>query len=155
MVNVGIGPGDDVEAWCTRCKMNLNHRVIAMVGREIKRVHCLTCGGDHKYYPPKYPKSRDKEKQTVRVSSREREAKKPVERSAARALSEWNTVMSEMPPDTVPRPYRISDSYGSADFIEHPVFGTGRVLDILGSQRMEVIFREGRKVLICNTNRKE
>ncbi len=20
-----VGPGDDVEAWCTRCKMNLNH----------------------------------------------------------------------------------------------------------------------------------
>jgi hypothetical protein len=72
------------------------------------------------------------------------------DKSASRASSEWNTVMKEMPPEVSPRPYRISDSYGDAEFIEHPVFGTGRVLQVLGSQRIQVIFRDGRKVLVCN-----
>lgn len=150
-----IGPGDDVEAWCTRCRMNLNHRIIAVVGRSIQRVHCLTCGGDHKYYPPKYEKSADGEKRTVRVSasSGEKGRKTGSIRAADKALGEWTTFMKDMPPETIPRTYRISESYGPSEFIEHPKFGTGRVVDILGSERIEVVFKDGRKVLVCNRGR--
>ncbi len=146
------GPGDDVEAWCTRCKMNLNHRVIAVVGSNIQRVHCLTCGGDHKYYPPKGQKAEKAEK--VRVKSArtvsEKTPKSSEKISPARAASEWSTVMRDMPPDAVPRTYMVTESYRPKEFVEHPVFGTGRVLDIVGAERMQVIFKDGRKVLICN-----
>ncbi len=151
MVSVAVGPGDDVEAWCTRCRMNLNHRVIAMVGSEIKRVHCLTCGGDHKYYPPKYEGSRTSSVRSAKAPKTARPVKAK-ENSAARAASEWRTVMSEMPADCIPRAYRVAESYRSSEFIEHPVLGTGRVTDILGAQRIEVIFEDGRKILICNRN---
>jgi len=149
MVSVAIGPGDDVEAWCTRCRMNLNHRVIAMVGSEIKRVHCLTCGGDHKYYPPKYEGSSTRRTKTAKAPGAARTVKSR-ENAAARAESEWNTIMGEMPSDCAPRLYRVSESYQSSEFIEHPVLGKGRVTDILGAQRIEVIFRDGRKILVCN-----
>ncbi len=147
-----IGPGEDVEAWCTRCRMNLNHRVIAVVGRSIQRVHCLTCGGDHKYYPPKYEKGAEKEKRTVRVSSSAGEkGRKPTSlRAADKALGEWTTFMKDMPEGLVPRAYKITDSYRASEFIEHPTFGTGRVVDILGAERIEVAFKDGRKVLVCN-----
>lgn len=146
------GPGDDVEAWCTRCKMNLNHRVIAVVGNNIQRVHCLTCGGDHKYYPPKGQKPEKTEKVRVKsartVSEKAPRASEKI--SPARAASEWSTVMKEMPPETVPTPYRITQSYNPKEFIEHPTLGTGMVLDIVGAERMQVIFKDGRKILICN-----
>ena len=58
--------------------------------------------------------------------------------------------MREMSETTIPRPYQVSASYQSGEFIMHPVFGAGRVLDVLGSERIQVIFKEGRKVLICN-----
>lgn len=151
-----IGPGEDVEAWCTRCRMNLNHRVIAVVGRSIQRVHCLTCGGDHKYYPPKYEKGAEKGKRTVRVSSSstgEKGRKAVGIRAADKALGEWTTFMNEMPPGTVPRAYRITEVYGLSEFIEHPTLGTGRVVDILGQEKIEVIFKDGRKVLVCNRSR--
>ena len=60
MASVLVGPGDDVEAWCTRCRMNLNHRVIAVVGNNIQRVVCLTCGSQHKFYPPKNQEPEEK-----------------------------------------------------------------------------------------------
>lgn len=144
-----ISPGEDVEAWCTRCRMNLNHRVIAVVGNEIHKVHCLTCGGDHRYYPPKHAKPEGKEKRTIRVGGLDK-TRKSVDRSAERAISEWNTIMKDRQPDVIPRPYRIADSYRTGELIEHPTLGTGRVMDVLGSQRIQVIFREGRKVLVCN-----
>lgn len=149
MVGFSVGPGDDVEAWCTRCRMNLNHRVIAVVGNSIQRVHCLTCGGDHKYHPPKYDKTESREKRAVRIPSAEK-AKRTVGRGASNALGEWTTIMKDMAPDAIPRTYRVTESYEALEFIEHPVFGTGRVLAIVGSERMQAIFKDGRKILVCN-----
>lgn len=144
-----IGPGDDVEAWCTRCRMTLNHRVIAVVGKVIQRAQCLTCGGDHKYYPPRGWNDTDSEKQSKKGSGTEK-ARKPAVKSAGRAESEWATFMKEMNPETIARPYKVSDSFVSGEYIEHPVFGTGRVIDIVGAEKIQVIFKEGRKVLLFN-----
>ena len=145
-----IGPGDDVEAWCTRCRMNLNHRIIAVVGSNIQRVHCLTCGGDHKYYPPKGSQTDETDRAHVKIARSAEKSAAAVRTSAARAAGEWQTIMREMSPDSAPRTYRITESFVPSEFIEHPVFGIGRVLDIVGAERMQVIFKDGRKVLVCN-----
>jgi len=146
-----IGPGDDVEAWCTRCRMDLEHRVIAVVGRDIKRVHCLTCGSDHKYYPPRGSgASTEKAPRAVKTASDVKALKTSGERAATRARGEWTTFMNQMPPESVPRLYNITESYAAAEYIEHPLFGKGRVVDVVGSDKIEVAFEEGRKVLLCN-----
>ena len=156
MIAGHVGPGEDVEAWCTRCRMNLNHRVIAVVRGAIQRVHCLTCGGDHKYYPPKSGQAPETERKRTATStpaalpSKER---KSTDRSLAKAYSEWVTFMKDMSPGTDARPYRISESYKASEYIEHPEFGTGRVVDVLGAQRIEVIFKDGRKVMVCNRSK--
>ena len=61
--------------------------------------------------------------------------------------------MKEMEPEMRPRLYRVSESYARAEYIEHPTFGIGRVLDIVGVEKVEVIFKEGRKILICNKSK--
>ena len=152
MTKRSIGPGDDVEAWCTRCRMNLNHRVIAVVGQEIQRVHCLTCGGDHNYHPTKGEDSPRSEARTIKVSSGSAtpRPRKSGDKGASKAFGEWSTFMRDMPEGTVPRPYSIAESYAVAEYIEHRDFGTGRVVSILGAERIEVIFKDGRKVMVCN-----
>lgn len=89
-------------------------------------------------------------KPVAEKSPRADKSRKPLEKSPARAASEWNTVMRELPEGEDVRPYKVSESYKSGEFVTHPVFGTGRVLDVVGSERIQVIFRDGRKVLICN-----
>jgi hypothetical protein len=145
-----IGPGDDVEAWCTRCRMNLNHRIIAIVGDNIQRVQCLTCNGDHKYYPPKGQKT-ETGKRIVRVASSEKLRKPaPTRPTPEKALSEWNSFMRDLPNDGVPRRYNIFETYSAGEYIEHPTFGMGRVLEIMGAERIQVVFKDGRKVLVFN-----
>src|SRR5437588_9021934 len=41
--------GGDVDAFCTRCKMELGHTILAMVGSRPARVRCNTCQGEHNY----------------------------------------------------------------------------------------------------------
>ncbi len=41
--------GGEVDSWCTKCKLFLNHRIIAMVGPKPARVECSTCSSHHNY----------------------------------------------------------------------------------------------------------
>ena len=45
--------GVEVDAYCTRCKMDLTHKIIAVVGNKPVKVECRTCYGTHNYRPPK------------------------------------------------------------------------------------------------------
>jgi len=146
-----LGPGDDVEAWCTRCRMNLNHRIIAVVGTDVRTVHCLTCGGDHRFHPPKYEKKSHPQISRV-VSIEAGKTHKIAEKAACKAAGEWRTFMKEMPPGTILHAYKVSGSFQVNEYIDHPFFGAGRVIDIVGVDKIQVVFRDGRKTLICNKN---
>src|SRR4051794_25166782 len=41
--------GGEVDSWCTKGKLVLNHRVIAMVQGTPVRVECSTCGSHHNF----------------------------------------------------------------------------------------------------------
>ena len=47
MASLSVGPGDDIDAWCGKCLMVLSHRIIAVVGNQVKKVECLTCHAIH------------------------------------------------------------------------------------------------------------
>jgi hypothetical protein len=128
--------------------MDLNHVIIAVVGSDIKKVKCLTCGGEHKYHPQKTGRTASKSAEKKRATARGPAAGKP--RSKKSAEGEWNTFMKELDEAQSPRTYRINEEFSEGEFLEHKSFGVGKVLNIIGSERMEVVFREGRKVLLCN-----
>ena len=46
--------GSEIDAWCTKCRMDLGHRIVAMVKDQPKRVVCQTCGSQHNYRAPKH-----------------------------------------------------------------------------------------------------
>ena len=45
--------GGEIDAYCTKCKLDLGHRIIAMVGDAVKKVECKTCNSHHLYRRPK------------------------------------------------------------------------------------------------------
>src|SRR5262245_59704042 len=53
MTTKPIKPGTEVDSWCTKCRMDLLHRIIAVHNGRIMRVECRTCGGHHNYRRPK------------------------------------------------------------------------------------------------------
>jgi len=144
-----LGPGDDIDAWCTRCRMNLNHRIVAMVGSTVKTVQCLTCNGTHKFHLPRdqdVPDNDEYEAQTPKSTP----MMKAAEKAAAKNANEWATFMKTMHPDAVPREYDMHENYSYEDYVNHPLFGTGKVIDVMGRDKVQVVFKEGRKILVCN-----
>jgi len=41
--------GREIDAWCTRCRLELDHVITAMDGIEVVQVRCKTCSSVHRY----------------------------------------------------------------------------------------------------------
>jgi len=41
--------GDDIDDYCSRCKLSTNHSVVSMLEEEVKKVRCRTCNNEHNY----------------------------------------------------------------------------------------------------------
>lgn len=51
--------GDVIDDYCTRCRLIMNHSVVAIVEGEVKKVRCTTCLTEHPYRKCKGGKKKD------------------------------------------------------------------------------------------------
>ncbi len=50
--------GDDIDDYCARCRLIMNHGVVGMVGDAVKKVRCQTCKFEHDYRRGQLPSRR-------------------------------------------------------------------------------------------------
>jgi hypothetical protein len=41
--------GDDIDDYCSRCQRTTDHSIVVMMGDEVGKTRCRTCGSEHKY----------------------------------------------------------------------------------------------------------
>lgn len=128
-------------SYCTSCKMDLNHIVVAMKGDKIAKVQCLTCKKEHLYRAPK-----GASEPTTPKASR---SKKAADDSAGHhpIELEWEKLMASHK-DIPAKAYNTKGQFLLGDRISHPVFGDGIVGKLIYPNKLEVIFRSDVKVLI-------
>ncbi len=146
--------GGEVDSYCTKCKLVLNHRIIAMVGPRPVKVECSTCSSHHNYRPAapgdaatKAPRgsagglvvtrsttprsSRGPTKAEQVVLDRERMWEKAI---AGKAMSDF-------------RVYRVSLTFREGDLIRHTKFGDGIVTRIIDNAKIEILFKDEARTL--------
>ncbi|MCC6807873.1 MAG: hypothetical protein IT381_10650 [Deltaproteobacteria bacterium] len=128
--------GKDVDDFCTKCKMLLNHVVVAKVGETIKRVKCLTCNTEHAYRGEK-PKA----------ETTTRKAAKPS--AATVKASDYDTLMKGRDLSRAKK-YKPAVVFEKNDVIDHPKFGMGLVLGDKDGSKIDVAFSDGVKTLVHN-----
>lgn len=135
-----IAAGSDVEAYCTKCKLVLEHTVVSMdaKGEKPKRVQCNTCEGEHNYRAtkPGAKKTAKKEKTTRRTTTK-------------RSRQSWEDVMKEAA-DKPHKQYSLSGSFDEGDWIEHSTFGLGCVQTFVPPNKITVRFADSTRLLVCN-----
>lgn len=131
--------GGEVDAFCTRCKMDLAHTILAMVGTKIVRVRCNTCGGDHAFRGA--PGTTDK---PPRASS-SRAASSKAERPEKVVIS-FEEQLAGKDIANAPK-YSPKDAYKVDQVIQHPTFGLGLVTAVRGD-KMDVAFKAETKTLV-------
>jgi hypothetical protein len=151
MTTKELSAGDIIEARCTKCREVLNHRIVAMVDGKVMRVECNTCNGVHNYHAPpvaKVPKAPKKAavSKPRATSTAPRVSKKDpteVERE------EWASLQPTFDPEKA-LPYDMNGRFLTKRLVLHPMFGLGIVKTVTVPNKMQVLFKEGIKLLRCN-----
>jgi hypothetical protein len=137
---------EEIVAYCTTCKMDLTHVIEAVDRGRIIRVHCKTCKRQHAYKPPK-----GFNEPTVQGPTPKRS---PAKRKTSKDLPvEWENWM-EKNKEQPSKPYSLQGIFEEGDKIDHPKFGAGWVKRRFGENKMEVLFQEEMKILVCGSLKK-
>jgi len=133
----GLRVGGDIDAFCTRCKMNLGHTILAMIGGRPVRVRCNTCQGEHNYRGSSAPEARKGGWEPREV--RERKESRP-------SVTSWEALLAGKDLSRA-RKYSVKEKYGPEDVIQHPSFGIGLVQEVRGD-KIQVAFKADVKTLV-------
>lgn len=131
--------GTETLSYCTSCKMDLNHIVVAMKGDRIAKVQCLTCKKEHLFRAPKGVTEPPKAKKT-------RKSKDTSQSDATHIEAEWTKLMAVN--KVVAKKYTMKTAYLLGEKIAHPKFGEGVISKLIYPNKLEVVFRTDIKVLV-------
>lgn len=127
-----ITTGGDIAAYCTKCRLVLDHVVVAMVGGTVAKVKCNTCGSTHRLRDGSFTSA-------GRVKKKDLSPKVLV---PAEAL--WEAALrSARGPE---QHYDMTCSYRAGDVIIHSVFGRG-ILQKVFPGKCSVLFRDKERLL--------
>jgi hypothetical protein len=144
--------GGEVDSWCTKCRLFLNHRIIAMVGSKPARVECSTCNSHHNYRgaaPGEKPETSAKSNaKRVGVSPGVPRTRGPTKAEQERISREqsWEKAVSGKSPSAF-KPYRVSGTFQYGELIRHPKFGDGVVTRIADAHKVEILFKDESRTL--------
>ncbi len=146
--------GGEVDAWCTKCKLVLNHRIIAMVATKPVRVECSTCSSHHNFRghaPGDKPAAGGSASSgTRRVTggagpASARGPTKAVQAALDRERS-WERAVSGHTVGEF-KPYRVSGMFTEGELIRHSKFGDGIVTRIIDTKKIEILFKDDTRTL--------
>lgn len=138
--------GSEIDSYCTKCRLVLNHRIIAMVGTRPVRVECSTCGSHHNYRP-RAPGERATASGTGRTRSAGSAAKPTrAEKSRADYEREWEQAVSGKSPSDFKK-YTIDATFEAGDLVAHKKFGDGVVTSVVDESKVEIMFRDELRTL--------
>jgi hypothetical protein len=128
--------GQNINSYCGKCKLNLDHTIMAMDGEAISKVRCKSCGGSHKFRSPL-------DAQKVRKPR----AKKGAGEIATAEII-WAAGLAEAKGKE--RDYSMAAKYRVGDVVNHQTFGKGVVVKLYAN-KCDMLFKD-RERLMASTN---
>ena len=130
--------GGDIDSWCTKCKLELGHTIIAIVDNVPKKVKCNTCNAQHNFRTKPVKGSRTTSKSPTRKT-----------RSKEKTYEEYISRLSGGDPANS-RKYNTKGNFEQDEIIDHLSFGIGIVLSVIQSNKIKILFKDGPRLLIQN-----
>ncbi len=121
--------GENIASYCTRCKLVIDHAIVAMDGESIAKVKCKTCGSAHKYR-----------------SAADVKPARTRKRADAGKTAEmlWEACLSEAKGKV--RAYDMAGKYRVGDIVVHNTFGKG-VVRKLYYNKCNVLFKDKERLM--------
>jgi hypothetical protein len=129
--------GSDVEAYCPKCKADTTHVVISKYEDEIRRVQCNPCGDVHSFRKPR--------------GETEDDVPEPVAAKKRALLKKpgWEDFFARKKAEDA-KPYEFREAYRENVMVNHPKFGVGFVSEVVSDSKVEITFKDARRILVHN-----
>ncbi len=128
--------------YCPRCKRETDNVITGFIGQKIRRVRCEVCKTESNYHRILTMKKRME-------GGSDSDTSESTESILQQNYRMWEDLMLGRDPETA-RQYNIKDKYFENDLINHPVFGVGVVKVVKEDYKIEVVFKNGIKILAHN-----
>lgn len=125
-----VSAGENIASYCTKCKLILDHIIVAVDGEEIAKVKCMTCGSAHKY-------------RSAAVVAKPRSPRKKEDAAKAGEVL-WESCIAEAKGKE--RTYDMGGKYRIGDIVLHHVFGKG-VVRKLYLNKCDVLFKDKERLM--------
>ena len=138
----------EVDSWCTRCRLILNHRIVSMKSGKAHQVECLTCRSQH-LWRPNAPGDRPAASgagATERARPASAGARAPRVTAAARHEQTWEHALNGRGVHEF-KAYNVGGSFQQGDLVRHKKFGDGVVTRVIDGHKVEVLFRDEARTL--------
>ncbi len=134
--------GDEIFTYCGKCKSDMYHVITKVADGRIKKVMCKGCNYDHTYKEPT---------DVEETSAAKTAAAKPAKTASKREKKkkDWESLQSDLNEEDIVD-YAIDRDFSNARAIRHKKFGVGIVHKVLSDEHIEVIFKDGTRVLVHN-----
>jgi hypothetical protein len=141
----------EVDSFCTKCRLVLNHRIVSMKVGKAYQVECLTCRTTH-LWRPNAPGEKSAAagkgnpavrgassapsgmSRTARVTPAMRHEQSWEKAIAGRAIHEFKS-------------YNVGANFKEGDLLRHKKFGDGLVTRVIDAHKVEVLFKDEAKTL--------
>ena len=138
----------EVDGWCTKCRLLLNHRIVSMKAGKAYQVECLTCRSTHLWRghaPGEKPAASGAAPRagrsasaagpkSTRVTAAMRQEQQWEKAIAGRAMSDFS-------------PYNVSGNFREGQLLRHKKFGDGVVTRVIDGHKVEVLFKDEARTL--------
>jgi hypothetical protein len=147
----------EVDSWCTKCRLVLNHRIVSMKAGKAHQVECLTCRTTH-LWRPNAPGDRvapgeasgassgGDRPRTASAATKAPRATHAAQAAHARLEQQWEKAIVGRAV-TEFKAYNIGASFAEGDLVRHKKFGDGVVTRVIDAGKVEVLFRDEAKTL--------
>ncbi len=137
--------GGDVDSWCTKCRLMLTHRIVAMVGPKPARVQCETCHSQHNWRERAPGDAPTREPRVVGSATGPRAPRQShvtrLEQERRDREQSWErAVTGKLVGEFVK--YNVKAQFKVGNLVKHPKFGDGVVTQVLDKNKVEILFRD-------------
>lgn len=139
----------EVDSWCTRCRLVLNHRIVSMKNGKAHQVECLTCRATHLWraHPPgEKPATAGGAERARSTAASGGSTSRSSRAPAMRIEQQWEKAIAGRAMNDF-KLYNVGGTFLEGDLLRHKKFGDGVVTRVIDSHKVEVLFRDEPRTL--------
>jgi len=138
----------EVDSWCTKCRLVLNHRIVSMKVGKAYQVECLTCRSTHVWRPnaPGEKAPAASGGGSVRPGRASTAPKSTRITAAMKQEQQWEKAIAGRGMNEF-KAYNTTATFQEGQLLRHKKFGDGVVTRVIDAHKVEVLFKDEAKTL--------